>query len=83
MKKQLKSPPGMLKYVPDYLKTKKMCERAVEEDSWSLAYVPDRFKKEDMRKGVCFHPWLIGHVHDQHITQEMCNEAVELNPSFL
>ena len=60
-----------------------MCERAVEEDSWSLVYVSDRFKKEDMCKGVRFHPWLIGHVHDQYITQEMCNEAVELDPSFL
>ena len=60
-----------------------MCERVVEEDSWSLVYVSDRFKKEDMCKGVRFHPWLIGHVHDQYITQEMCNEAVELDPSFL
>ena len=73
----------MLKYVPDYLKTEKMCERAVEEDSWSLVYVPDCFKRKDMCKGVCPHPRLIGHVPDHFKTQEMCNKAVELDPSFL
>ena len=73
----------MLKYVPDYLKTEKMCERAVEEDSWPLVYVPDCFKRKDMCKGVCPHPRLIGHVPDHFKTQEMCNKAVELDPSFL
>ena len=73
----------MLKYVPDYLKTEKMCKRAVEENSWSLAYAPDRFKWKDMCKGVSLHPWLIGHFPDYFKTQEMCNEAIELDPSFL
>ena len=33
----------MLEYVPDHLKTDKMCEKAVENDPWSLKYVPDWF----------------------------------------
>ena len=30
-------------YVPDHLKTEKMCKKAVKKDSWSLKYVPDWF----------------------------------------
>ena len=36
-----------------------------------------------MCKGVCPNPRLIGHVPDHFKTQEMCNKAVELDPSFL
>ena len=34
--------------VPDRFKTKKMCEKAVEDDARSLAYVSDRFKTQKM-----------------------------------
>ena len=34
----------MLKFVPDHLKTKKMCKHAVKKLPYLLRYVPDRYK---------------------------------------
>ena len=36
-----------------------------------------------MCEGIRLCPWLIAHVPDHFKTQEMCNEAVEVDPSFL
>ena len=33
--------PEMLKFVPDHLKTKKMCKHAVKKLPYLLRYVPD------------------------------------------
>ena len=33
----------MLKFVPDHLKTKIMCDHAVKKLSYLLIYVPDRY----------------------------------------
>ena len=36
--------PEMLKFVPDHLRTKKMCNYAVKKLPYLLRYVPDRYK---------------------------------------
>ena len=33
----------LLKYVPGHLKTRRMCDKAVREDTFSLQYIPDWF----------------------------------------
>ena len=33
-----------LKFVSDYFKTKRMCERAIQEGSYNLKFVPDHLK---------------------------------------
>ena len=38
--------PEMLKFVPDHLKTKKMCKHAVKKLPYLLRYVPDQYKTQ-------------------------------------
>ena len=40
--------PEMLKFVPDYLKTKKICKCTVKKLLFVIRYVPDRYKTEQM-----------------------------------
>ena len=40
--------PEMLKCVPDYLKTKKMCKDAVKKLPYLLRYVPDQYKTQQI-----------------------------------
>ena len=40
--------PEMLKFVPDHLKTKKLCKHAVKKLSYLLRYVPDKYKTQQM-----------------------------------
>ena len=69
--------PWALRHVPDYLKTQKMCNRAVEKDPWLLERVPDCFKTPEMSiKGVEKDPWLLKDVPNHFKTQEMYDEAV-------
>ena len=35
-------------YVPDFLKTQEMCNRAVDEWPWLLKYVPDQYKTKEL-----------------------------------
>ena len=34
----------MLKFVPDHLKTKKMCKQAVKKLPFLIRYIPDQYK---------------------------------------
>ena len=69
----------MLRHVPGHLKTKKMCEGAIEEEPWglcielhSLAYVLDQYKTQEMcNKAVRINPWSLRHVPDQYKTHEI------------
>ena len=36
--------PEMLKFVPDHLKTKKMCKHAVKKLPFVIRYLPDQYK---------------------------------------
>ena len=38
----------MLKFVPDHLKTKKMCKHAVKKIAYLLKYIPDQYKTQQM-----------------------------------
>ena len=38
----------MLEFVPDHVKTKKMCKHAVEKLHYLLRYVPDYYKTQQM-----------------------------------
>ena len=40
--------PEMLEFVPDHLKTKKMCKYAVKNLPYLLRYVPDQYKTQQM-----------------------------------
>ena len=45
-------------YVPDNLKTREMCEKAVEKGLWSLKDVPDNLKTREMcEKAVKKEAW--------------------------
>ena len=37
----------MLRFVPDYLKTEKMCKNGVKKFLFVIKYVPDQFKTEE------------------------------------
>ena len=40
--------PEMLKFVPDHLKTKKMCKHAVKKLTYLLRYVPNQYETQQM-----------------------------------
>ena len=40
--------PEILKLVPDYLKTKKMCKHAVKKLLYLSRYVPDQYNTQQM-----------------------------------
>ena len=40
--------PEMLKFVPDHLKTKRMCKHAVKQLRYLLRYFPDQYKIQQM-----------------------------------
>ena len=56
-----------------------MRNKAVCMDPYSLEYVPDRFKTEEMcNKAVRSEPYTLRYVPDHLKTQEMCNEALRI-----
>ena len=55
-----------MKFVPDHLKTREVCERAVEDNLYTLEFVPDHLKTRGMCEGaVDAHPWQLCHVPDK------------------
>ena len=38
------------RFIPDYLKTQKMCKKAVEKDPYQLGDFPDHLKTQEMCK---------------------------------
>ena len=43
------SNPEMLKFVPDHLKTKKMCKHAVKKLPFVIRYLPDQYKTQQIQ----------------------------------
>ena len=73
--------PSIPSFIPDHLKTREMCEKAVEKNPWELDDVPDHFKAQEMcNEAVRREPWLLKFVPDRFKTQEMCNKAVHMDP---
>ena len=55
-----------------------MFGKAVEVDTYTLTFVPDPLKTEEMcEKAVEKKPWSLKFVPDRHKTQGMCNEVVQ------
>ena len=58
-----------------------MCERAVENESYNLKFVPDYFKTQEMcEKAVRDDPYSLQHVPDWFVTREsvtMCYDNIE------
>ena len=60
-----------LGYVPDHLKTQAMCEKAFENDSYTLKYVPDHLKTQEVcNKTLHERLWLLEYVPDWFVTQK-------------
>ena len=61
-----------------------MCERAVEENPYTLEFVPDHLKTKIMReRAVEEKPCTLEFVLDHLKTKEMCEKAVEEKPYIL
>ena len=70
-----------LDYVPDHFKTKRMCERAVEDEPETLEYVPNHLKTEEMcKEAMRNNPYMLRYVADHFKTQGMCERAFEKYP---
>ena len=77
--------PEMWEFVPDYLKTKKMCEHAVKKLPFVIRYVPIDIR---LNKVVQENGGTLQSVPDSHKNQQMCEKAVvnnhhALNLSFI
>ena len=69
--------PEMLKFVPDHLKTKRMCKNEVKKLLNLLRYVPDQYKTQKMcDKAIDTRPTAIKYVPECYKTQGMCYKAV-------
>ena len=76
--------PGMLKFVPDHLKTKKMCKHAVKKLPYLLRYVPDQYKAQQIcDKAILENVGTLKSVLACYKKQEMCNKAVDNYPHAL
>ena len=52
--------PLLLRYVPDFLETQEMCEKAIENGFRGLYYIPDHFKTQRMcEKVATFNPYTL------------------------
>ena len=68
-------------YFSDHIKTQGMCERAIEDESETLEYVPNHFKTQMMcERAVENEPDTLKFVPDHFKTQRMCERAVENEP---
>ena len=76
--------PEMLKFIPDHLKTEKMCKHAVKKLTYLLRYAPDRYKTQKMcDKAILGNSGALKSVPDCYKNQEMCNKAVDNYPHSL
>ena len=67
----------MLRFVPDHLKTKKMCKHAVKTLPFVIRYVPDRYKTQQMCNKVCKKWWNVEVVPECYKDQKICVKAVD------
>ena len=73
-----------LRFVPDDLKTKKMCKHAVKKISYLLRYVSDQYKTRQMcHEAILENDRTLKSVPNCYENQEMCNKAVENYPHEL
>ena len=72
----------ILSHILEYiLESQGMHERVVPRESYTLYYVTDRFRMQEMYNEImCITPNAFHHIPDRFKTQEMCNKAVEVDP---
>ena len=69
--------PEILKFVPDHLKTKKLCRHAVKKLPYLLRYVPDQYRTQKMcDKAILENRGALKSV--LYYYQEMCNCVIKL-----
>ena len=64
----------MLNFVPDHLKTKKMCKHAVKKLPYLLIYDPDR---DIWDKAILENGGTLESVPDCYKNQDICNKSVD------
>ena len=68
----------MLKFVPDHLKTKKLCKHAVKKLPYLIRYVPDGYKTQQIcDKAILENGGTLKSIPDRCKNQEMCNNEVD------
>ena len=68
----------MLKFIPDHLKTKQICNYAVKKLRFVIRYVPDQNKSKKMRnKGVIKNDETVESIPYRYKTQEIDNKAID------
>ena len=76
--------PEMIKFVPDHLKTKKLCKHAVKILPYLIRYVPDQYKIQQMHdKAILENGGTLKSVPDCYKNQEIGNKAVDNYPHAL
>ena len=69
--------PLLMIYIPDHLKTKEMCQTAIEKRLRGLYYVPNPIAMLGMHiKVVAFNPYALRFVPDHFKTQDICYKSV-------
>ena len=67
----------MLRFVPDHVKTKKMCENAVKQLPF-LMYIPDRYQAQEIcHKVISEKGETLNFLPDCCKNQKMCDKAVD------
>ena len=55
-----------------------MCDKAVDDYSIALEFIPDRYKSKEMcDKIISENPFMLKYCPDKYITQKTCDEAVD------
>ena len=76
--------PDYLKLISDDLKTREMCNKALEKVPWLLHYGPVRLRTQEMcEKDVEKDPYQLGDFSDCFKTKRLCEKAVEDKPGAL
>ena len=76
--------PEMLKFVPDHLRTKKMCKHAVKKLPFLIRYVPDQYKTQHICvKTILENGRTLNVVPDCYKNQQLCDKAVDNYPHAL
>ena len=69
---------GVLISVPEELKTKEICNIAVEKHGDNLQYVPEKLKTPELCKlAISEYGWALEYVPEEYKTPELCKLAVE------
>ena len=76
--------PRYLTFLPDHLKTNRMCSEAARREPLTLKFVPENLQTQEMCKRVVEeNPRLLKYVPDRFKTKEICDKTVSRDPSSL